>query len=67
MGIHNYRRHSSSRSNTDIIVVLRLSPLSDRRLTGIWSHVSYAVCIDSMSVMPAIYDPMSVMPAIYDN
>ena len=67
MRIRNYHRRSSSQSNTDIILVLRLSPLSDHRLTGIWSHVSYDVCIDPMSVMPAIYDPMSVMPAIYDN
>ena len=44
MGIRSYRRYSSSQSNTDIIWVQGLSPLSDRILTDIWSHVSFVAC-----------------------
>ncbi len=55
MGIRSYRRHSSSRSNIDIILVQGRSPLSDHILTDIWSHVSSVVCTGQMSVMQAIY------------
>ena len=56
MGIRSYRRHSSSQSNTDIIWVQGLSPLSDRILADIWSHVSSVACTGQMSVVQAICD-----------
>ncbi len=56
MGIRNYHRHSSSQSNTDIILVQGLSLLSDHILTDIWSHVSFVACTGQMSVVQAICD-----------
>ncbi len=56
MGIRSYRHHSSSQSNTDKILVQGLSPLSDRILTDIFSHVSSVACTGQMSVVQAICD-----------
>ena len=56
MGIRNYHRHSSSQSNTDIILMQGLSPLSDRILTDIWFHVSSVACTGQMSEVQAICD-----------
>ena len=56
MGIHSYRRHSSSQSNTDIILVQGQSPLSDHILIGILFHVSSVACTGQMFVTQAICD-----------
>ena len=54
--IHNYIRHNLRPSSTGIIVELKLSPLNDRRLIGIWFRESPFVCKYLTSAKLAIYD-----------
>jgi hypothetical protein len=51
--IHNYFRHSWSRSNIYIILVRGLSPPDDHKLTDISFRENHAVCTDQVFVMPA--------------
>ena len=65
--IHNYIRHNLRLSSTGIIVELKLSPLNDRRLIGIWFRENFFAGISLTAIVPAIYDSWVLYALAHDK